>query len=62
MNDRVVAIGAGLLVVLLALLAMGALHERHYKDRRSRILTAQLEGLHLRMGAVEEILREDRLT
>ncbi len=52
----------GGVVIVLAALVMASLHEHHYKDRRSKILDAQLAGLHLRVGALEEILREDRLT
>lgn len=56
----VVAGAAGL--VLVALLLMGGLHEKHYKDRRGIIRAAHLEGIEARLTAVEAILTEDRLT
>lgn len=48
--------------VALALASMGALHERHYRDRRRRLLEASLAGIEIRLRTVEDILREDRLT
>lgn len=59
----VLAVGAGaILLVALALSTMAALHESHYRDRRRRLLEAHLQGIELRLAAVESILREDRLT
>lgn len=52
--------GAALLFVALSLASMAALHERHYRDRRRRLLEAELAGFELRLRAVEDILREDR--
>lgn len=55
-----IACGFGLLLAL-CLLGMGGLHERHYRDRRRRLLEAHIRGLELRLEAVEGILSEDRL-
>jgi hypothetical protein len=60
-SDKLVVVGA-VLFVLVALSAMATLHERHYKERRSRILDARLQGVEARIHVIEEILREDRLT
>ncbi len=48
--------------VVLAIVAMAALHERHYRSRRSVILDSRLRGVEGRLETVEGILREDRLT
>ncbi len=61
MTDKFVVVTAAALV-LLSLVAMAALHERHYKSRRSRILDANLDGLNARVSTIEGILREDRMT
>jgi hypothetical protein len=61
MTDKaVLAIAAGL--VVLAVVLMASMHERHYRSRRNVILEANLDGLHSRVSAIESILREDRLT
>jgi hypothetical protein len=51
---RIVAV-LGVCLVALALVTMLAAHEKHYKERRYRLLEA-------RLGAVESILTEDRRT
>lgn len=45
MNERTVVFGVALLVVALALTAMAAGHERHYKNRRWQMLEARLAVL-----------------
>lgn len=62
MSERTLIVGGSLLLVMIALATMAAMHERHYRDRRSRILETHLEGLARRVDVVEDILREDRLT
>lgn len=60
-RDALLVAGACLLLLAFALASMGALHERHYRDRRRRILEAQVAGFELRLRTVEDILREDRM-
>jgi hypothetical protein len=50
-----IVVALAVCVVALALVAMLAAHEKHYKERRYRLLEA-------RLGAVESILTEDRRT
>lgn len=45
MTEKAAVYGVALLVVCLALLAMGGLHERHYKNRRNQLLEARLQAL-----------------
>lgn len=64
-GDRLLAgaiVAGAVLFVVLSLASMAALHERHYRDRRRRLLEANLAGLELRLRTVEAILREDRMT
>lgn len=56
----IVMVAGGLL--LLAIVTMAGMHEKHYRDRRSRISQARLEGIEHRLATVEEILTEDRMT
>lgn len=64
MTERELAIIAGAIgCLLLALAAMAALHERHYKSRAERILEAKATGkIDDRVACLEAILSEDRLT
>lgn len=61
-RELVLAAAVGFLIVAVGLAAMATAHEQHYRDRRRRLLAARLEGLELRVAAVESILTEDRLT
>ncbi len=61
MTDRLVIVAAAA-CVLLALAGMAAMHERHYRSRRSLILDANMDGLDARVRTIEAILREDRTT
>ena len=57
----ILVLAAGCLV--LAVSAMAALHERHYRTREERISAARATGhIEDRLRALEEILSEDRLT
>jgi hypothetical protein len=44
-TERTIILGAALLLVALASLAMAGLHERHYKNRRWLMLEARLAVL-----------------
>jgi hypothetical protein len=44
-TDRLVVWAVALLVVALALGAMAAAHERHYRNRRWQLLAARLDAL-----------------
>lgn len=59
---RVAYIASAVGMVVLALALMAAMHEAHYRQRRHRLLDARLQGVDARLGAVEAILSEDRLT
>lgn len=56
----ILGIAGGL--VLLAVLAMAGAHEKHYRDRRSRIAAGRMQGYEIRLANIEEILTEDRMT
>lgn len=60
-NEKYIVV-AGCLGLLLVLgLCFGALHEKHYRDRRGEILSRRLAGMEHRLAGVENILTEDRL-
>lgn len=60
---ELIVIGAAAVVLLMAVSAMAAMHEKHYRNRSEAISRARASGhIEDRLSCLEAILSEDRLT
>ncbi len=50
MTERAAILGAALLLVALALLAMVSMHDKHYKSRRMQMFEGRLSSLERIIG------------
>lgn len=62
MTERALVWAGAAALVVLALVVMAGMHERHYRSRAARIAETRDQGIEARLATLETLLAEDRLT
>lgn len=62
MSEQLSTVDIVIIAIVICALVFAGTHEKHYRDRRGKILGIRLTAIEGRLGEVESILTEDRLT